>query len=205
MAFTGNEGESISLSTAGDMTLAFRNSIIINILTGLLNPLFPTSFTLGKDDLQDLIDQGDAVGVRFYHTVDSILYRKIVAVAADADEDDLTGGLILDHTGTSINLSAAATLTAAFRTSITDPITEIIDSTIPQAHFVGKDTLQELLDQSGTVAIRIYKGRDAENDDKLCLVMLGVDSNGDDMSEGLILEKFDNCPPYCASSNSLNS
>ncbi|MFT5337433.1 MAG: hypothetical protein ACI9YL_001435, partial [Luteibaculaceae bacterium] len=37
------------------------------------------------------------------------------------------------------------------------------------------------------------------------LVLVGVDSNGDDMYNGKIMERANYCPAYCSALNPLNS
>lgn len=63
--------------------------------------------------------------------------------------------------------------------------------------------VEELLKQPGCAGVRVYKGRDAEGMDALILV--GVDGNGDDMANGMLLEFDFRCPPFCGDSNALNT
>ncbi len=71
-----------------------------------------------------------------------------------------------------------------------------------RAHYVGKEALQKLLDQENCVGVRIYY---AETDDgKPELVFVGVTENGEDLTNGLILERVWPCPPYCWSDSELN-
>ena len=70
------------------------------------------------------------------------------------------------------------------------------------AHFVGKNKLQKILDQDGCMGVRIYYGLDngVKN-----LVFVGADANENDMVDGVILEKTLPCPPRCPDKNKLNS
>jgi hypothetical protein len=70
----------------------------------------------------------------------------------------------------------------------------------PKAHAFGIDRVQEVLDQSGCVGIRIYNGY---YDSKRQLVIVGVDEDGNDMTSGRILDLSAPCPPTCAPTNSL--
>jgi hypothetical protein len=67
----------------------------------------------------------------------------------------------------------------------------------------GKDKLIELLNQEECLGARIYYG--IGDDGKKNLVIVGVDTNGDDIENGLILERISPCPPRCPKSNRLNS
>lgn len=71
-----------------------------------------------------------------------------------------------------------------------------------RAHYVGKEALQKLLDQENCIGVRIYY---AETDDgKPELVLVGVTENGEDLTNGLLLERTLPCPPYCWFESELN-
>lgn len=70
-----------------------------------------------------------------------------------------------------------------------------------KAHFYGKTKLQEVLNQSGCVGIRIYRAIDDTGVEELVLV--GVNANGSDLTGGLILDRSFACPPYCDTFSSL--
>jgi hypothetical protein len=70
-----------------------------------------------------------------------------------------------------------------------------------KAHYFGKEALQKLLDQEGCVGIRIYYA--AQDDGTPELVIVGVDENGKDLEEGVILERNYPCPPYCDEKSKL--
>jgi hypothetical protein len=95
-----------------------------------------------------------------------------------------------------IRLEDAAELTKRFRDNL-----PVIDDTI--AEYFGKSALQELLDQSGCIGIRVYYGIDVNNTKRL--VITGVDNNGDDLCEGNLMEAGTICPPICSNNNPLNS
>jgi hypothetical protein len=68
--------------------------------------------------------------------------------------------------------------------------------------FLRKE-LDDLLAQPGCAGVRFYYGLDASGQDTLILV--GVDQNGNDMVNGVLMDSHYPCPPYCGDGNSLNS
>ncbi|MBA4313143.1 MAG: hypothetical protein C0417_11000 [Chlorobiaceae bacterium] len=66
-----------------------------------------------------------------------------------------------------------------------------------------KEYVQKLLDQPGCVALRYYYALDDKGNPTIVLV--GVDGDGNDMTNGIILEISPFCPPICSISNSLNT
>lgn len=96
--------------------------------------------------------------------------------------------------GAFISLSEASGMTAAYRAKIKE------GETISQLY--DKDLIQQILDQRGCEGIRTYFG---EDNGSRVVVMVGTDAKGNDMTEGLILERGLKCPPYCKESNPLNS
>ena len=94
-----------------------------------------------------------------------------------------------------ISLEAAAELTARFRETISEG--DIIGG------FFGKDAVRDILQQTGCVGMRYYYGLD-ENE-KPVLVLVGVDSDGNDMYDGELAELAFPCPDNCPSANPLNS
>ena len=79
-----------------------------------------------------------------------------------------------------------------------------------KAHFFGQDNIRKLLDESGSMGLRIYYALDDEGEKKLVLVSAKADMDDllpdveKEIDEGgdIILEWSVQCPPYC-SSNSL--
>mgnify|MGYP006899135865 CR=1 FL=1 len=79
MAFNGTEGASIDPNTAGDWTRNFRDSSASGN-----NARF-----FGRDILEQLLAEDGAVGIRFYYGLDDNNERQLLAVAADAEQNDL--------------------------------------------------------------------------------------------------------------------
>jgi len=97
--------------------------------------------------------------------------------------------------GAIITLAEGAKMTANYRATISAGDT--------LAHAVGKNRITSVLNQSGCVGIRFYyaiNGTGAKQ-----LVAVGVDANGDDITQGLVLDELNNYPPYCPKSNVLNT
>ena len=95
-----------------------------------------------------------------------------------------------------ISLADAAALTANYRQ-------QFETNDYIKAEFFGKQAVENLLNQNGCAGLRIYYGKDELNVSKL--VIVGVNSSGNDMTQGSILEFGLPCPPYCSDNNPLNS
>lgn len=72
-----------------------------------------------------------------------------------------------------------------------------------KGHYFGGTFISEILAQQNCVGIRIYYALD-ENGAKQ-LIIVGVDSNENDLEDGLIAERSVACPPTCGNNNALNS
>lgn len=96
-----------------------------------------------------------------------------------------------DH---SITLAQAATMTKNFRDTITAGA--II------AHAFNKSAVQSLLDQAGCVGVRFYYGLDSSVPQ---IIGVGVNSSGNDLYNGILIERTIKCPQDCSSANPLNS
>ena len=69
--------------------------------------------------------------------------------------------------------------------------------------FFGKEAVLAILAQEGAVGLRYYYGVDAQG--KRHIILIGVDRNGNDMTDGLLAQRSVVCPPACARDNELNS
>lgn len=97
--------------------------------------------------------------------------------------------------GAIITLAEGAKMTANYRATISAGDT--------LAHAVGKNLITSILNQSGCVGIRFYYAINGTGEKQL--VAVGVDSNGDDIVQGLILDQMNNYPPFSPQANPLNS
>ncbi len=96
-----------------------------------------------------------------------------------------------------ISLEDAADLTANYR--------DQFDSETPyiKAELFDKTAIQSVLDQTDCTGMRIYYGLKA--DSTPCLVLVGTDTSGNDLYNGIILEHGSVCPPTCSANNPLNT
>jgi hypothetical protein len=97
-----------------------------------------------------------------------------------------------------ITLETGALLTKNFRDSLPPSPT---DPTI--GFYFSKSCIQDILDQTNCVGLRIYSALDEDN--KRQLVIVGVDTSENDLYEGLIGDRGGKCPPGGGASNPLNS
>lgn len=95
--------------------------------------------------------------------------------------------------GSQISLSTGSNYTSNYRKNNPGSI---------KGTFMGKDVLQQILDQEGCMGIRVYYGESNDGDKKL--VFVGADANEDDMTD-LVADDGMDSPPYGGANNSLNS
>lgn len=94
-----------------------------------------------------------------------------------------------------IGRAEAAAMTRRFR-----------DAAGPKAQRGGmfpREAVQQLLDQEGCAGLRYYFGR--AEDGGSAIILVAVDAEGNDSTEGTILEWSYPCPPYCGDPDDLNS
>lgn len=94
--------------------------------------------------------------------------------------------------GASITLSEAQTWTQNYQDD---------NPNATKAWLYDTSVLDDIITQSGCLGVRIYNA--INDDDEACLVLVGVDANGDDMTEGVILDKGSPCPHNCDTSSPL--
>jgi hypothetical protein len=92
-----------------------------------------------------------------------------------------------------ISLQEAAQLTKNYR--------ESVSAGTLLSGFFGKSSLNAILSQNGCVGLRIYNARKATGE--LNFVLVGVDTNGNDMTGGELAEYSAGCPPFCPAPNEL--
>lgn len=100
---------------------------------------------------------------------------------------------INNNTGEFITKTEAVQFTHAFQNLHPDAL---------KCFFAGSEKIRELLDQKDCMGIRIYRGYDAANNVEN-LVLVGVDSSGNDICNELFLERLAPCPVACAQNSIL--
>lgn len=95
--------------------------------------------------------------------------------------------------GSAISLETAAAITKKYRDENPDGV---------QSAFYGREMLEALLAQPGSMGIRVYYGLNEDGSQELVLVSSDADEN-DNLN--LILDKAHKCPPRCPKKNELNS
>jgi len=98
------------------------------------------------------------------------------------------------NAGEQIDLDTASSWTANYRNA---------NPNGAQSYYFGTNAYNELLAQEGCYGIRLYNAINELGESQL--VMVGVDSNGDDLYEGLLYDRSFVCPPLCRRKNPLNS
>lgn len=68
---------------------------------------------------------------------------------------------------------------------------------------IGKNVIEEVLNQTGCFGLRIYKALDDNGSEEI--VIVGVDDNGNDMYKGKIADRVIKCPIVCPDQSPLNS
>lgn len=98
-----------------------------------------------------------------------------------------------ENTGGSISLEEAKEFVTAFRTLYPEEV---------KAFYVGSNQVKKVLEQENCMGLRMYNGYD-EKEKRLNIVIVGVDVNEKDMTDGVILDKSLPCPSYCDISSAL--
>jgi len=120
----------------------------------------------------------------------------IVLSLGRSDAAAQTNQSVPPFTGTenhSISLADAAKLTLAYQS--TAPANAVL------AEYFGRNAVTSVLTQPGAVGLRIYHGR--QTDGKEVMVIVGVDSAGNDLTNGPLLEFGFGCPPICGIASPL--
>lgn len=93
-----------------------------------------------------------------------------------------------------ITLAEAGVMTHAYQN---DPL--FTGQTI--AVKIANDAYLDIINQPGCVEIRSYFAKNTAGE--LTLVLVGVDNNGDDMTNGKIMNRFKRCSIECAQNSPL--
>ncbi|MDO8667233.1 MAG: hypothetical protein Q7J79_11510 [Gemmatimonadales bacterium] len=208
----------IQLADAARMTRRFRETRLNDEKGGAFHAA----------QVKELLDQPDCSALRYYHALEEDGRTTVVLVGVDARNDDLWDGVLLevsipcppycglpneltaserpkgkqpyravplalpkrDH---HITLDAAATMTRRYREAFGDRV---------KGGAYLAPQVRELLAQRDCLALRYYYALEAA---KETLILVGVDPEGADLTDGVLLETTIPCPPYCGVLNSLNA
>ncbi len=96
--------------------------------------------------------------------------------------------------GDHISLSKAGDYTKTWRDTY---------STLKKGVFIGKDNINDILNQPNCEGIRIYFGINDNSDN--CAVLVGAKADENDMVHGVIVNGGKLCPTICGVDNDLNS
>lgn len=97
----------------------------------------------------------------------------------------------LEKCGEVIALSEAKTITENYQSA--NPASH-------KCHMVDIDMIKLIIDQEGCTGIRFYKGIDKGIE---TLVLVGVDGDRRDMTEGVIVDRSLPCPSHCDENSDL--
>lgn len=100
---------------------------------------------------------------------------------------------INNNSGEVIQLDEAIEYTHAFQEDNPESI---------KAFFAGINKINHVLGQEDCIGIRFYSGLDPVTGVKN-LVLVGVNQEGEDITEGVIVEKLITCPTICAKNSAL--
>ena len=95
--------------------------------------------------------------------------------------------------GDIIDLTTAIKWCANFRKDFPNDI---------KAHNLSSSFFNDILHQENCAGIRMYNAIDDEG--AKCIVLVGTDENGKDITDGCIIDRGDPCPNHCDSSSPLN-
>ncbi|WP_333887588.1 hypothetical protein [Sphingobacterium siyangense] len=98
-----------------------------------------------------------------------------------------------NNIGEIITLDEAVKFTNSFQLQNPDQL---------KSFFVGSAKLNEILQQDDCIGVRIYNGFDADTN-QANRVLVGVNIAGEDISDGIIVERLSPCPPDCPKSSPL--
>ena len=201
--FTGDENHAITAAEALTFIKQFREHYGPEAAPGVF---------FDKQVVQAILNQPEAVGMRYYYGTDMFGETRLVLVGTDANRNDLLEGEpvkasvlhppltargVYNQAGVSheISLNEAAELTARYQ--------ETLEGGQPKGGFFGKKAIEELLNYPECVGLRCFFGANKEG--TRVMMALCVDKFGVDMFYGPMLDLSKPCPPICGKINMLNN
>ena len=200
--FTGEENHAITTAETLTFIKQFREHF---------GPESAPGVFIDKHAVQALLDQPEAVGLRYYYGTDLFGQTQLVLVGTKANRNDLLEGEPIKlamlnpplnergrynraEASHEISLQEAGELTARFQENLLPGQ--------PKGGFFGKQALQRLLDHPECVGLRCFFGANKEG--ARVMVMLCVDKFGAERFDGPSIEFSFPCPPLCGKINLLN-
>ncbi|MGH7494917.1 MAG: hypothetical protein ACREOO_21300 [bacterium] len=202
MQFTGDENHAITTAEALTLIKQFREHYGPEAAPGVF---------FDKHAVQAILNQPEAVGMRYYFGTDMFDQTQLVLVGTNANRNDLLEGgplkvSIMNPPLTArglynregahheISLHEASKLTASFQQNLRPDQFK--------GGFFGKQAIQKLLDHPECVGLRFFYG--AHRTGKRAVVGMCVDKFGAEIVYGPSVDLSGSCPPYCGSPNLLN-
>lgn len=102
-----------------------------------------------------------------------------------------------------ITLAEAAKMTKRFRELPLGQIGQLLAGV--KAYSFSKAAIQSVLNQDRCESIRFYLAVETLLPPKFTIVAVGVDVSGNDLLNGIVLDKSNACPHHCSKPNELNS
>ncbi len=200
--FTGEENHSITKAEALAFLRNFKKHFGDESETGCF---------FDAQVVQAILDQPEAVGMRYYYGVDDLNQTQLILVGADTRRRDLLNGepvkkAVIDPPLTEKGIYDAAAVEHRISTDEAAEMTARYRENLlpgqPKGGFFGKKAIQRLLVQPDCIGLRFFYG--AANDGARVIVILCVDKNGEEMFDGPLAELSIVCPPICGPTNPLN-
>jgi len=211
--FTGKENHLISLVEAGALTKAYRESVTRGIVKGGF---------FGRNIYDRILSQEGCVGVRNYFAAYNDGTPTLVLVGVDEKGNDIVEGLLgedvlpcppfcghdnflnsdledrlipVRKNGYAFTGDENHSITLAEALNFVENFRKDKGADAIKGGYFSREIYEKILAQEGCVGIRCYF---AENPDgSPTIVMVGSDSKGDDLVNGVIGEDVLPCPPFC--------
>jgi hypothetical protein len=195
------------------------------------NPQAEKGGAFHADQVRALLAQPGAEVFRYYHGIHDDGRYAMVLVASTVRGEDLVDGIMMEEhlpcppwcpLANDLNTSdpAVARLQRAYRTapvvlpardhSITTAEAAVLTRRWRLTHRDAErsgafhaDQVRRLLDERECVGLRYYHGLDEAG--RPSLILVGMDLEGADMTDHVMLEEHLPCPPWCPMENDLNS
>jgi len=206
--FDGSEGDAITLATATSWAANYEAQ----------NAPTVKSHFFGSDAIKNILSSSGCVGIRIYYSIDDSGDRQLLLIGANNKGNDLSPesgvkgkassmnlrkGVITDQLSRSEGTLVSKELSKQWITNYTSKNPSLL-----RAHFFGFEIVNQILNQSGCIGIRMCYALNNSGVQQILLV--GVNSNGENIlpstqvagkisgNEGIIADMSFPCPTYCS-------